>query len=125
MNFTHTANPVKVHATTILEVTDITKREAGAGQSSPDLMLRLADGRNYEAKAAMTARHLPAPGDYLVTQEDGYEYLNPKDVFERKYSAIPQDTIITFDEFVQYGRDNGANIVGGMPWSFTYNGHPV
>lgn len=27
---------------------------------------------------------------------------------------------ITFDELVQYGRDNGANIVNGMPWSFNY-----
>ncbi len=31
----------------------------------------------------------------------------------------------TFAEFVQHGRDSGANIVGGMPWSFTYKGHPV
>jgi hypothetical protein len=31
----------------------------------------------------------------------------------------------TFDEFVQYGRDNGANIVGGMPWSFQFHGHAV
>jgi hypothetical protein len=32
---------------------------------------------------------------------------------------------ITFQEFIEYGRSNGANIVGGMPWSFNYNGHPV
>lgn len=32
---------------------------------------------------------------------------------------------ITFAELVQHGRDNGANIVGGMPWSFKYNGHPI
>ena len=32
---------------------------------------------------------------------------------------------ITFAEFVQYGRDNGGNIVNGMPWHFSYNGHPV
>ena len=32
---------------------------------------------------------------------------------------------ITFEEFVEYGRDNGANIVNGMPWSFVYNGHPI
>jgi hypothetical protein len=32
---------------------------------------------------------------------------------------------ITFDEFVEYGRSNGANIVNNMPWSFKYNGHPV
>ena len=32
---------------------------------------------------------------------------------------------ITFDEFVEYGKNNGANIVKGMPWSFEYNGHAV
>jgi hypothetical protein len=32
---------------------------------------------------------------------------------------------ITFEEFVEYGKNNGANIVNGMPWSFEYNGHPV
>ncbi len=32
---------------------------------------------------------------------------------------------ITFQELVEYGRSNGANIVGGMPWSFEYNGHPI
>lgn len=32
---------------------------------------------------------------------------------------------ITFDEFVQYGRDNGGNIVGGMPWSFKYKDYAV
>ena len=32
---------------------------------------------------------------------------------------------ITFEEFVEYGKNNGGNIVNGMPWSFTYNGHPV
>jgi hypothetical protein len=32
---------------------------------------------------------------------------------------------ITFDELVEYGRQHGANIVNGMPWSFDYNGHPI
>ena len=32
---------------------------------------------------------------------------------------------ITFDEFVEYGKTHGGNIVNGMPWSFEYNGHPV
>lgn len=32
---------------------------------------------------------------------------------------------ITFDELVQYGLDNGANVVDGMPWSFDYQGHPI
>jgi len=32
---------------------------------------------------------------------------------------------ITFDELVQHGRDNGANIVNDMPWSFSYKGHAI
>lgn len=32
---------------------------------------------------------------------------------------------ITFDDLVSYGKTNGANIVNGMPWSFTYAGHPI
>lgn len=32
---------------------------------------------------------------------------------------------ITFAELVQHGKDSGANIVNGMPWSFSYNGHPI
>jgi len=32
---------------------------------------------------------------------------------------------ITFEEFIKYGKNNGANIVKGMPWSFDYNGHHV
>lgn len=32
---------------------------------------------------------------------------------------------ITFDEFIEYGKNSGGNIVNGMPWSFSYKGHPV
>lgn len=86
MNHTHIANPVPVTAVRILGVTDVTKRDEGCDQFSPDLLLRLENGANFEANSGMTARHVPVAGDYVVTQEDGYVYLNPKDVFERKYS---------------------------------------
>lgn len=92
MEFTHIANPVRVTAIRIEEVTDITNREPGCGQSAPDLMLRLSDGNNYRAGMDMTARYTPVAGDYLVRQEDGYEYLNPKDVFEHKYRVIGAET---------------------------------
>lgn len=96
---THIARQVPVNAARILEVTDITERREGYGQSCPDLMLRLEDGRNYTASSSMTSRHVPVPGDYLVTQEDGYEYLNPKDVFERKYAPIgPDDQTLQLDQ---------------------------
>lgn len=32
---------------------------------------------------------------------------------------------ITFDELVQFGLANGANVVNGMPWSFQYKGQPI
>ena len=32
---------------------------------------------------------------------------------------------ITFDDLVAHGLANGANIVGGMPWSFNYQGHSI
>lgn len=32
---------------------------------------------------------------------------------------------ISFDELITHGRQNGANIVNGMPWSWSYNGHPI
>ena len=33
---------------------------------------------------------------------------------------------ITFNELVGYGLVNGAStVVNGMPWSFSYQGHPI
>lgn len=32
---------------------------------------------------------------------------------------------ITFEDLIQFGRDNGATIVKGMPWSFTFCGLPI
>jgi hypothetical protein len=45
----------------------------------------LEDGQERSATPEMLARITPHVGDYWVVQSDGYEYLNPKDVFERKY----------------------------------------
>jgi len=43
-----------------------------------------------------------------------------------KYRKKPVEIeAITFDELVEYGKANGANIVNGMPWSFNYKGHPI
>lgn len=50
----------------------------------------LEDGRERTATPGMLARYIPVPGDYYVVQEDGYQYLNPKDVFERKYELVPE-----------------------------------
>lgn len=43
-----------------------------------------------------------------------------------KYTRLPKEVeAFTFDEFVEYGRQIGANIVNGMPWSFTFHGYNV
>lgn len=42
----------------------------------------------YLATPEQMARMMPTVGDYVVTQSDGYVYLNPKDVFERKYQPF-------------------------------------
>ena len=79
------ANPVEVEASVI---THVYPPDLGGGQ---DLVI---DGTMFHADAGMLARYRPGVGDYLVTQSDGYRYVNPKAVFERKYSpigAVPED----------------------------------
>lgn len=71
------ANPVKVTALQIVEVL--------ADSLNDTVVLHLEDGSTAPVTAAMTARYRPVPGDYLVKQEDGYTYVNPREVFERKY----------------------------------------
>ena len=33
--------------------------------------------------------------------------------------------VITFDEVVKHGLENGANVVNGMPWSWKINGKTI
>lgn len=79
------ANPaVEVEAYRILEVGPLIAgcaRELiiGDGQS---------DNQRVMATAAMMSREGPEVGGYWVIQSDGYTYLNPKAVFERKYLPI-------------------------------------
>lgn len=72
------ANPVIVDAYKIVEV-----RPSGS-----ETHCVCDNGKVAIADAGMTSRYIPVAGDYWVIQSDGYEYLNPKDVFERKYSPI-------------------------------------
>lgn len=71
------ANPVIVNAFKITEIED-----DGDGHMS----ITLDNGEDVTATPDMLSRIKPAVGDYWVIQSDGYIYLNPKDVFERKYS---------------------------------------
>ncbi len=75
------AKPVAVEAFVIDEVAPFLVRG--------ELHVRTEDGVVRTATAAMMARFQPSEGDVWVIQQDGYEYVNPRDVFERKYSATP------------------------------------
>lgn len=79
MDFTHIANPVRVRAVAIVSI---------YSGLDGDFRARLADGSVQILEASMVSRYKPVDGDYVVIQEDGYIYINPKDVFERKYSPI-------------------------------------
>lgn len=78
---TYQANPVIVEAFEIIKC-DRSPLEKGA------FVLTLENGELFSATQKMTARMTPTVGDYVVTQEDGYVYLNPAAVFLRKYSPI-------------------------------------
>src|SRR5690349_10833968 len=71
------ANPVVVDAWVITRV--------GEKDSYHGRRLQFLGREPFYAHAAMLARIKVQPGDYLVKTEDGYLYLNPGDVFEKKY----------------------------------------
>lgn len=109
----YVANPVEVEAK---RITDISCHE-GIGLRKT-LRLTLEDGSVVYADPGMTARMVPEPGDYFVLQSDAYAYLNPRSVFERKYSpmvaSMPITGIVesTVKEVVKrlcYGDDSVAN----------------
>lgn len=110
---THRARPYHVTARTIGAVLG---NNTGGGQ-----LLQLNDGTTYVADTAMTARHFPTAGDYLVVGEDGYPYLNPADVFERKFEPItPDENTIDFEsrfgpgDVVLFQPNIGAGVIGAV-----------
>lgn len=86
MKLTHIANPVHVKAQEIVNVIGATLTSNGGIVA----VVLDDDGTPFETifSPGMIARYEPVSGDYLVTQEDGYQYINPKAVFERKYRVI-------------------------------------
>jgi hypothetical protein len=81
------ANPVIVDAFKIVSVGPVDA--LGARHVATD------DGQNRIAGASMLSRMTPAAEDYWVIQSDGYEYLNPADVFQRKYSPLIESGVDT------------------------------
>lgn len=63
----------------------------GVGPILPDgsMHCALQNGENATATKEMISRFIPDAGDFWVIQEDGYVYLNPSNVFLRKYEPFP------------------------------------
>lgn len=78
------ANPVIVDAFKIIKVLD-----AIIDQGYP---LVLEDGSEVLATTEMVSRMMPKHGDYWVISADGYVYLNPKEVFLKKYTPVYERT---------------------------------
>lgn len=77
------AKPVVVDAFQIKEIYSF-------NQSTGAYELRLENGDMVVVTQSMCARMTPTVGDYWVLQSDMYTYLNPKDVFERKYKLVDE-----------------------------------
>lgn len=75
------ANPVEVDALRITSIQQVPEAVSPPAQRT----LHLEDGSTVLATSAMLSRYIPVVGDYWVVQSDGYAYINPASVFERKY----------------------------------------
>lgn len=91
------ANPVIVDAFRIEKITPAEATVQDPLATYPPSLL-LDDGNVVTPAWDMLARIKPVVGDYWVVQSDGYIYLNPKEVFERKYSAITPRKRPTIEE---------------------------
>lgn len=81
----YAAKPVQVDAHQIVEV----RWDQQENALQRRYFIRLAGEVEFRRLTeGQTARYEPDRGDYLVIQSDGYEYINPKAVFERKYRCI-------------------------------------
>ena len=81
----YVANPVIVEAK---QIVSFNKKEKDFPEDESGSTVTLDDGSTAPVEDGMLSRYEPVPGDYYVIQSDGYVYLNPKDVFERKYSPL-------------------------------------
>lgn len=77
----YVANPVVVTAHVIKKI---------AHSLTMATFLYLDNDECVQVTPEMLCRFKLEVGDYWVQQEDGYEYLNPKEVFERKYRKMEE-----------------------------------
>lgn len=97
---------------------DKARLERDALQSRVELLEHDSKSGDYETLYAQTVEEVKALQfklDELAKQEPMKRYVYRTKTIEA----------YTFDEFVEFGRKAGANIVNGMPWSFKFKDRAV
>jgi hypothetical protein len=94
--------PVEVEGYKIVEVTTMT-----VGGRINKAHIVLDNGMELTCDEGMVARYSPVVGDYLVTQPDGYQYLNPKAVFEGKFQEVKDEQCDNENDIRRTGLDFG------------------
>jgi len=92
------ANPVRVTAMQIELVHSML--------DDGSLPVTFNNGEGETLPPEMIGRYVPEPGDYVIVQENGYTYVNPRETFERKYH--PEGSRVRFtasDEVAGFMRD--------------------
>lgn len=69
----------------------------------------------YDGRTAHRSRKQMEDGRFVVVPEGS----------AAAYAKLKEEEGIDFDEFVKYGQTNAESLIDGMPWSFSYKGHPV
>jgi hypothetical protein len=88
------ANPVEVDAYPIEAMTTSSNLKEPLGFACILVLTGAPEGmRLFKPTPEMLSRIRPDVGDYVVVQSDGYVYLNPKAVFERKYKPAPAEAL--------------------------------
>ncbi len=107
------ANPVIVDAFEILSIGTCPPAHGG-------LLVQVNDEEKSIAELTpeMLARYTPVVGDFLVIQEDKYRYVNPREVFLRKYSPV-EEVIVSGRVLVTHPTRGAGEVVIGRDGSVT------
>lgn len=89
----YVCNPIEVDAFQIVEVLKCNIERCPDWKR--EVIVKLENGDVYDCDPSKTSRMIPQIGDYLVRTHnpDEYEYLNPKHVFEAKYTRISESPL--------------------------------
>ncbi len=80
------------------------------------------DGRFEDAEVGAALVWYNTPGNYDA-------WLAKAGPAQEASTSTPEPVLhqsaISFDQFLQHGRENSTSLVDGMPWAFVYKNHPV